>query len=211
MAKFYELCKKCLVWDLLAILPHLSFGELLCLTPEIWYDYKMWVHPWDGHRADQQDCTRRKTGWGWASPIDPCDPRSCFLWSSQGFIIWLSFHFCALTQYLSINPPFLLKLAKGNFCCSQPNRNLSCKWSRGRSGTSHGYTTNFFSLFPSLWMSAVQEIIVAKGRMFLPRDPIMASLIWREDCLRLSCSQLTDKREVTRSRELSEPGGTSFY
>ena len=82
---------------------------------------------------------RRETSWGWVSPIGPCDPRSCFLWSSQGFIIWLSFHFCVLTQYLSINPPFPLKLARSNFCCSQPNRNLSCNWSRGRSGTSHGY------------------------------------------------------------------------
>ena len=152
---------------------------------------------------------KEETGWGWASPIDPCDPRSCFLWSSQT-IIWLSFHFCVLNQYLSINLTFLLKLAKGNFCCSQPNRNLSCNWSRGRSGTSQGYTTNFFSLFPSLWMSAVQEIIVAKGRMFLPRDPIMASLIWREDCLRLLMEPANRQKGSHKEQGIEWSWDTSF-
>ena len=78
---------------------------------------------------------------------------------------------------------------------------------------SHGYTTNFFSLSPSLWISAVQEIIVAKGRMFLPRDPIMASLIWREDCLRLLMQPANRQKGSHKEHrwELTEPGGTSFH
>lgn len=117
-ARSYELCRKYLGFGLLAIPPRSSFGQLLCLIPEVWYDYQTWAHLWGGHRADQQDSAQGgKLAEAELAPQIHVILEAAFSGLPKASLFYLP-SLPWTYQYLSINPPFLLRLAKDNFCCS---------------------------------------------------------------------------------------------